>query len=107
MTFAPAWWRDSVIYQVYPRSFADASGDGVGDLPGVLERLDYLEALGVDAIWLRPFYTSPMAEAGYDVADFRDVDPVCGTLHGADELIADAHARGIRVIVDVVPNHCS
>jgi alpha-glucosidase len=103
----PHWWRDSVIYQVYPRSFADASGDGVGDLPGVRAGLDYLVALGVDAIWLSPFYPSPMADAGYDVADFRDVDPVFGTLHDADGLIADAHARGIGVIVDIVPNHCS
>jgi alpha-glucosidase len=102
-----AWWRDAVIYQVYPRSFADGDGDGIGDLPGVRKHLDHLADLGVDAIWLSPFFPSPMADAGYDVADFRDVDPVFGTLADADGLIADAHARGIRIIVDVIPNHCS
>jgi alpha-glucosidase len=102
-----AWWRDAVIYQVYPRSFADADGDGIGDLAGVREHLDHLVELGVDAIWLSPFYPSPMADAGYDVADFRDVDPVFGSLADADALIAEAHGRGIRIIVDVIPNHCS
>ncbi|HUR02219.1 MAG TPA: alpha-amylase family glycosyl hydrolase, partial [Nonomuraea sp.] len=101
------WWRDAVVYQVYPRSFADANGDGVGDLPGVRERLGYLDELGVDAIWLSPFYTSPMADGGYDVADYRDVDPMFGTLADLDGLIADAHELGIRVIVDLVPNHSS
>ncbi|MET8868881.1 glycoside hydrolase family 13 protein [Nonomuraea sp. NPDC004580] len=101
------WWRDAVVYQVYPRSFADANGDGVGDLAGVRERLDYLAELGVDAIWLSPFYTSPMADGGYDVADYRDVDPMFGTLADFDALTADAHAKGIRVIVDLVPNHSS
>ncbi|GGO71546.1 glycoside hydrolase family 13 protein [Nonomuraea cavernae] len=101
------WWRDAVVYQVYPRSFADANGDGIGDLQGVRHRLGYLSELGVDAIWLSPFYTSPMADAGYDVADHRDVDPMFGTLDDFDELVRDAHARGIRVIVDLVPNHSS
>ena len=101
------WWRDAVVYQVYPRSFADANGDGVGDLPGVRDRLGYLGELGVDAIWLSPFYTSPMADGGYDVADYRDVDPLFGTLADLDALIADAHGLGIRVIVDLVPNHSS
>src|SRR4051794_18652783 len=101
------WWRDAVIYQVYPRSFADASGDGIGDLPGVTSRLDYLAALGVDAVWLSPFYRSPQADAGYDVADYRDVDPLFGTLADFDELLQSAHGLGMRVIVDLVPNHTS
>ena len=101
------WWRTAVIYQIYPRSFADASGDGIGDLPGVTSRLDDLKDLGVDAIWLSPFMTSPQKDAGYDVADYRDVDPLFGTLADFDELLAQAHARGIRVIVDLVPNHSS
>ena len=101
------WWRHAVIYQVYPRSFADSDGDGVGDLPGVTSRLPYLADLGVDAVWLSPFYVSPMADAGYDVADYRDVDPLFGTLADADELLARAHELGIRVVVDLVPNHTS
>src|SRR3954462_14607436 len=101
------WWRDAVIYQVYVRSFADSDGDGVGDLPGVRSRLPYLAGLGVDALWLTPFYVSPMADFGYDVADYRDVDPLFGTLDDARALIADAHAHGLRIIVDVVPNHTS
>ncbi|WP_069811724.1 glycoside hydrolase family 13 protein [Streptomyces sp. TP-A0874] len=101
------WWRDAVIYQVYPRSFADADGDGMGDLEGVRSRLPYLRDLGVDAVWLSPFYASPQADAGYDVADYRAVDPLFGTLRHAEALIADAHALGLRVIVDLVPNHCS
>jgi alpha-glucosidase len=101
------WWRDAVIYQVYVRSFADADGDGVGDLPGVRSRLPYLAELGVDAVWLTPFYASPMADGGYDVADHRAVDPVFGTLDDAAALIRDAHALGLRVIVDIVPNHSS
>ena len=101
------WWRHAVIYQVYPRSFADASGDGIGDLPGVTARLDHLVELGVDAVWLSPFYRSPQADAGYDVADYRDVDPLFGTLADADALVARAHELGLRVIVDLVPNHTS
>ncbi|MFJ2746022.1 alpha-amylase family glycosyl hydrolase [Streptomyces sp. NPDC087440] len=101
------WWRDAVIYQVYVRSFADSNGDGVGDLPGVRERLPHLAALGVDAVWLTPFYASPQADGGYDVADYRAVDPLFGTLDDAVELIDRAHELGIRVIVDVVPNHTS
>ncbi|MBO9567289.1 MAG: glycoside hydrolase family 13 protein [Cellulomonas iranensis] len=101
------WWRTAVIYQVYPRSFADASGDGVGDLPGVTSRLEHLVDLGVDAVWLSPFYRSPQADAGYDVADYRDVDPLFGTLADADALVARAHELGLRVIVDLVPNHTS
>ncbi|HWI30929.1 MAG TPA: glycoside hydrolase family 13 protein [Microbacterium sp.] len=101
------WWRTAVIYQIYPRSFADANGDGVGDLPGVTEHLDDLQRLGVDAIWLSPFMTSPQKDAGYDVADYCDVDPLFGTLDDFDAMLSAAHARGIRVIVDLVPNHSS
>ena len=101
------WWRTAVIYQIYPRSFADASGDGIGDLPGVTAHLDDLRSLGVDAVWLSPFYRSPQHDAGYDVADYRDVDPLFGTLADFDEMLAAAHDRGIRVIVDLVPNHSS
>ncbi|SIT85175.1 alpha-amylase family glycosyl hydrolase [Microbacterium sp. RU33B] len=101
------WWRSAVIYQIYPRSFSDSSGDGIGDLPGVTERLDDLRRLGVDAIWLSPFMRSPQKDAGYDVADYCDVDPLFGTLADFDDMLAAAHARGIRVIVDLVPNHSS
>jgi len=101
------WWRGAVIYQVYPRSFADANGDGVGDLAGISERLPYLRGLGVDALWFSPWYPSPMADAGYDVADYRDIDPMFGTIEEADRLIRDAHAHEMRVVIDIVPNHCS
>jgi alpha-glucosidase len=101
------WWRDAVVYQVYPRSFADAGGDGVGDLRGITSRLDYLVELGVDAIWIGPCFTSPQVDHGYDVADYRAVDPLFGTLADMDDLIAAAHARGIRVTLDFVPNHTS
>ncbi|MFF3977206.1 glycoside hydrolase family 13 protein [Streptomyces sp. NPDC001828] len=101
------WWRDAVIYQVYPRSFADGNGDGMGDLDGVRARLPYLRDLGVDAVWLSPFYASPQADAGYDVADYRAIDPMFGTLLDADALIRDAHGLGLRVITDLVPNHSS
>ncbi|MDL9978127.1 glycoside hydrolase family 13 protein [Microbacterium sp. ASV49] len=107
MTSGTEWWRSAVIYQIYPRSFADGSGDGMGDLPGITARLDDLRDLGVDAIWLSPFYTSPQKDAGYDVADYCDVDPLFGTLADFDAMLAAAHDRGIRVIVDIVPNHSS
>lgn len=101
------WWRSAVIYQIYPRSFADANGDGIGDLPGITSRLEHLANLGVDAIWLSPFYTSPQRDAGYDVSDFCDVDPIFGTLADFDAMIARAHDVGLRVIADIVPNHTS
>ncbi|MEN3336549.1 MAG: alpha-glucosidase [Acidobacteriota bacterium] len=101
------WWRSAVIYQVYVRSFADGNGDGIGDLAGVRARLPYLRDLGIDAIWFTPWYPSPMADGGYDVADYRDIDPTFGSLGDAERLIQEAAALDIRVIVDVVPNHCS
>ncbi|MFF5177375.1 glycoside hydrolase family 13 protein [Micromonospora sp. NPDC000316] len=101
------WWRSAVVYQVYVRSFADSDGDGVGDLQGIRQRLPYLRDLGVDALWLTPFYTSPMVDGGYDVADYRDVDPMFGTLADFDAMITDAHTLGLRIIVDLVPNHTS
>ena len=106
MKSAP-WWKEATIYQIYPRSFFDSNGDGEGDLPGVTSQLDYVKNLGVDAIWLSPFYTSPNKDGGYDVANPRDVDPRFGNLEDAKELIAQAHKRNLRVIADIVPNHFS
>ena len=101
------WWRDAVVYQIYPRSFADSDGDGLGDLPGIRSRLPYLAQLGVDAIWLSPFYPSPLLDGGYDVIDPRDVDPRLGTVDDLRGIVADSHELGLRVFVDVVPNHFS
>jgi alpha-glucosidase len=101
------WWRGAVIYQIYPRSFLDTNGDGVGDLPGIEARLDYVASLGVDAIWISPFFKSPMADFGYDIADYRDVDPLFGTLDDFDRLLAKAHSLGIRVMIDQVLSHTS
>ncbi|BDM69562.1 alpha-glucosidase [Streptomyces nigrescens] len=101
------WWRSAVIYQVYVRSFADGNGDGVGDIAGIRSRLPYLKSLGIDAIWINPWYKSPMADHGYDVADYRAIDPLFGTLADAEALIEEAHRHGIRVIPDIVPNHTS
>jgi alpha-glucosidase len=101
------WWRGGVIYQIYPRSFMDTNGDGVGDLPGIVDRLDYVASLGVDAIWISPFFKSPMADFGYDIADYRDVDPLFGTLDDFDRLLAKAHRLGIKVMIDQVLSHCS
>ncbi|SDZ88678.1 alpha-glucosidase [Rubrimonas cliftonensis] len=103
----PDWWRGGVIYQIYPRSFLDMNGDGVGDLAGVAARLDYIASLGVDAIWISPFFTSPMKDFGYDVADYRDVDPMFGTLEDFDALLDGAHRRGVRVMLDLVLSHTS
>ena len=101
------WWRTAVVYQVYPRSFADSDGDGIGDLRGLISRLPYLSDLGIDALWLSPFYPSPLADGGYDITDHRDVDPRLGTLADVRELVDQAHTQGLRIIVDVVPNHTS
>ena len=101
------WWEDAVVYQVYPRSFQDSDGDGIGDLPGIARRLDHIASLGVDALWLSPVYPSPMADFGYDVADFAGVDPVYGSLADLDALIAGAHERGLRLLMDLVPCHTS
>ena len=101
------WWEHGVIYQIYPRSFMDANGDGVGDLPGITSRLEYLRWLGVNAVWISPFYLSPMADFGYDVSDYQGVDPIFGNLDDFDALIAEAHALGLRVLLDFIPNHSS
>src|SRR3954467_7928091 len=101
------WWRDAVLYQIYPRSFQDSHGDGIGDLPGVTSRLDPLEWLGVDGIWLNPTMPSPNADWGYDVSDYRGVHPDYGTLDDLDRLVGEAAARGLRVLLDLVPNHTS
>ncbi|RNI19848.1 glycoside hydrolase family 13 protein [Flexivirga caeni] len=106
-TDAADWWRQAVVYQIYPRSFADANGDGLGDVQGIISRADYLAALGVDAVWLSPFYPSALADGGYDVDDYRDVDPRLGSLDDFDAMVEALHARGIKVVVDIVPNHTS
>ncbi len=101
------WWRGAVIYQIYPRSYQDTNGDGIGDLPGITQRLDHIASLGVDAVWISPFYTSPMDDFGYDVSNYRDVDPIFGTLADFDALLEEAHARGLRVMIDLVLSHTS
>src|SRR5215470_12527154 len=104
---AVLWWKSAIIYEIYPRSFQDSNGDGLGDLAGITARLDYLVELGIDAIWIGPIFTSPMADFGYDIADYTSVDPLFGTLADFDTLIEAAHARNLKVILDLVPNHTS
>src|SRR5688572_28631311 len=101
------WWRGAVIYQIYPRSFRDTNGDGIGDLDGIRQHLDYVKALGVDGIWISPFFKSPMKDFGYDVSDYCAVDPIFGTLDGFDALLAEAHQRDLKVMIDLVLNHTS
>lgn len=102
-----AWWKSAVVYQVYPRSFADSNGDGIGDVPGIISKLDYLAELGIDVLWVSPIFTSPQDDNGYDISDYQDVDPMFGTLADVDELIAQAHAQGIKIVMDLVVNHTS
>jgi len=106
-TIDSTWWKHAVIYEIYPRSFQDSNGDGIGDLNGITERLDYLQALGVDAIWISPMYPSPQVDFGYDISDYENVDPQYGTLKDFDRLVAEAKKRNIRVILDMVLNHTS
>ena len=103
----PNWWRQAAVYQIYPRSFSDSNGDGLGDIKGITAKVPYLKDLGIDAVWLSPFYPSALADGGYDVDDYRDVDPKLGTLADFDEMSAALHAAGIKLIADIVPNHSS
>src|SRR6201985_1915420 len=102
-----SWWRDGIFYQIYPRSFQDSDGDGVGDIAGIIERLPYLVTLGVDAVWLSPIFPSPMADFGYDISDYTGIDPLFGTLGDFDALLNAAHSEGLKIILDLVPNHTS
>ena len=101
------WWKNAVVYQIYPKSFQDSNGDGVGDIKGIIRRLDYLADLGIDAVWISPMYCSPQNDNGYDISDYQDIDPMFGTLADMDELIAEAGKRKIRIIMDLVLNHTS
>src|SRR5690348_8642874 len=101
------WWERGTIYQIYPRSFADSNGDGIGDLAGIASRLDYLEWLGVDAVWLSPIYPSPMKDFGYDVSDYTGISPLFGTMEDFDRVVAEVHRRGMKLLLDFVPNHSS
>ena len=107
MLATPAWWTSSTVYQIYPRSFADSDGDGVGDLRGIIDHLDHLVALGIDIVWLSPIYRSPHDDNGYDISDYRDIDPAFGTLDQFDELLAAVHERGMKLVMDLVVNHTS
>lgn len=102
-----AWWKESVVYQVYPRSFQDSDGDGLGDLPGITRRLPYLQELGIDVVWLSPFYKSPGKDMGYDISDYQDIQPEFGTLADFDAMLARAHSLGLKVVIDLVVNHSS
>ena len=102
-----AWWQSAVVYQIYPRSFADSDGDGIGDLGGIIDRLDHLAELGVDVLWLSPIYPSPQDDNGYDISDYQDIDPTFGTLEQFDELLAGVHERGMKLVMDLVVNHTS
>ena len=101
------WWKEAVVYQIYPRSFQDSTGDGMGDLRGIINRVDYLASLGIDVVWLNPIFGSPNADNGYDISDYRDIMPEFGTMADFDELLEALHARGIRVVLDLVVNHSS
>jgi len=101
------WWQTGIIYQIYPRSFQDTNGDGIGDLKGVVQRLDYLQWLGIDCVWLSPIYPSPMADFGYDISDYQGIHPLFGTMEDFDELLDHVHSRGMKLILDLVPNHTS
>jgi alpha-glucosidase len=101
------WWQEGLVYQIYPRSFQDSNADGIGDLPGIIQRLDYLQSLKIDVIWLSPIYPSPMHDFGYDVSDYTDIHPMFGTMDDFDRLLAEVHHRGMKLILDLVPNHTS
>src|SRR4051812_41285124 len=101
------WFNGATLYQVYPRSFQDSNGDGIGDINGIRQHLDYLQELGIDAIWISPFYPSPMKDFGYDIADYCNVDPVFGSLENFEKLLTESHQRGMRILIDLVPNHTS
>ena len=101
------WWHDKVAYQIYPKSFYDTNGDGIGDIRGIIQKLDYLAELGIDILWLSPIYLSPLADQGYDIADYYQIDPRFGTMEDMDELIEQAQKRGIKILMDLVVNHCS
>ena len=101
------WWHDKIAYQIYPKSFLDSNGDGIGDLRGIISKLDYIKALGIDIIWLSPIYKSPFVDQGYDISDYYDIDPRFGTMADMDELIAEAKKRDMYILMDLVVNHCS
>ena len=101
------WWKNGVIYQIYPKSFQDTTGSGTGDIQGIIKRLDYLQTLGIDAIWITPMYVSPQIDNGYDIADYRNIDPSYGTMADFEQLVAEAHKRNIRIVMDMVFNHSS
>ena len=102
---ARAWWKEAVVYQIYPRSFADSNGDGIGDLNGITQHLDYLKNLGVDVIWISPFYPSPNYDNGYDISDYRGIHPEFGTMEDFDRLLSEMHTRGMKMVIDLVVNH--